>query len=525
MFDKFGIITPIKKNNFNAEEEIYKYFNSLVNNTNYNYTLLQSQIYNYDKSLKECFVNILKENSDYFTKMIENDMTKCNIIIEFINSLPKQMKIEFEECLTDNINNIDNYCVITMKYIQLENVIMHDDFKKYFSFTNFEENYCKLWLMKLSTYKKSRDIELLYNDIFVSVNNYYESKFHPLCKNIVLTIIEKIINFIKAIEDDKLKLKTSYDFYKKVHVWCVKSSRIDKKSMIKYIDMRNELSDIYYDTMKKYLTKCFTNIDDNKFEELNKVLYYCSKIQNETKILEDNKNYYFKYIFQNLSKKNIHKFIVNALGNLSNILEEILILLEKKLKNGLLNLKYDKFAILINDYKNITNNIQAFPNKYDPIFINIDKTSNFEIALQPHIYDFIKHLTNLITVYDIKNKDRDFRKLLTLSSDTLVHKFDMDDIYMNDFNHMNKLINQITKDPIFISKEQSVLIVEINKDGKVENVKLNMNQYMILLSLENDIENNIDVLKKGYGRKNIDYLIKEGYIEVNNNIVKKLIDS
>jgi hypothetical protein len=95
---------------------------------------------------------------------------------------------------------------------------------------------------------------------------------------------------------------------------------------------------------------------------------------------------------------------------------------------------------------------------------------------------------------------------------------------MNENNEINKIINQITKDSLYISKEQSLFIIEITKDGKPETAKLNMNQYMILLSLENNIENDISVLKKGYGSINIDYLIKLGYIEINNNTIKKLIN-
>lgn len=535
MFDKFGIITPIKKNNYNIEEEVLKYFNSLINKTNYNYTLLHSQIYSYNQSLKECFQNILLEHSNYFIKMLENDMNKINIIMEFMNSLPKQLMFEFEECLINNMNTVDNYYNIALKYIQLEDVIMNNDIKKYFSFTKFEETYCALWIAKLANCKKAREMELSYNFIFLSVNDYYASKIHPSCKNIILLMIEKIINFIKSIPDEKLKIKTSYDFNKKVHGWFHKATMIDHDSTIKYINMRNEISDIYYDAMKKYFTECFTNINDKKFEELNKIMFYCSNIQNETKTLEENKNYYFKYIVQNISKKNIYKFIANALGNLNNVLEDLIIVLEKKLKGALLNLKYDKFEIIISDYKNILNKIQSPSNKNDPLYINIDKTvdrlsfditdDGLQIKMQPYIYDFVKQLTNLISIYDIKNKDKEFRKVLTLPSDTFVHKFDIDDIYLNDFNHMNKLIHQITKDNIYISKEQSMIIVEIIKDGKTENVKLNMNQYMILLSLENNIENNVDVLKKGYGTKNVDYLIQAGHIEINNNIVKKLMNS
>jgi hypothetical protein len=258
--------------------------------------------------------------------------------------------------------------------------------------------------------------------------------------------------------------------------------------------MRNDL-------LNKYITNCFNNYDDKKFEELNKIIYYC-KYKTDIKILEDNKSYYFKYIFQNTSKKNIYKFIANMLILLNGNTEEILILFEKKIKNALLNVKHDKFYTIINEYKNILS----------------------KIGLEPNTYDFIKQMENLISIYDIKNKEKDFRKLLTLQSDTFINKYDIDDIYMNELSELNKVINQISKDSLYISKEQSLFIIEIIKDDKIENVKLNMNQYMILLSLENNIENNLDVLKKGYGSKNIDYLIKQRYIEINNNIAKKLIN-
>jgi hypothetical protein len=501
MFDKFGIVTPIKKNNYNVEEEVLKYFNALINATNFNHILLRSQLYNYDKSLDDCFKKILEEHNDYFQNILESDLSKSNAIIDFIDYLPERFKIRFEEFLLEDLNGDKNYDILYEKIMDNENIVIHENIKKYFLVGKFDEYYCKRLTEKLKTFSKAKQLKSEYNYIETKIINYYQLGLHLNCSYIILKIIPIICDFIVSINNEKLKIKTLYDYSRVLNTFYHKFNSLDRVLLLQYIETYNNIINMRNDLLNKYITNCFNNYDDKKFEELNKIIYYC-KYKTDIKILEDNKSYYFKYIFQNTSKKNIYKFIANMLILLNGNTEEILILFEKKIKNALLNVKHDKFYTIINEYKNILS----------------------KIGLEPNTYDFIKQMENLISIYDIKNKEKDFRKLLTLQSDTFINKYDIDDIYMNELSELNKVINQISKDSLYISKEQSLFIIEIIKDDKIENVKLNMNQYMILLSLENNIENNLDVLKKGYGSKNIDYLIKQRYIEINNNIAKKLIN-
>jgi hypothetical protein len=499
MFDKFGIIQPIKKINYNIEEELDKYYNSFVNGLEYNSMFLKSQLYSCDKSFSEWFKNKLSLKIDIICidiflnelpTSIQNGLR--TILINYINSESYYEKIHLTLMTNDSLLIIwskeyfDNLC---LKYID------NDKFDEYYS-----EQIIKVFHnLNIKEFK-----ELLKTQLLSSLEKYYKLfEFNNKQKDLILIVIKKIMNIIdiNTINNNNKKIKYKYIFHQFIQKNI--NTLLFSNNNILYKLVKNNFKDTAKLISKQYID-FLDNINNNQiFESFNKLIYYCSNIQfTFDGGIDKQKNYYLKYISENLKKKNIHKFIINMLKYISSCNDDLIILFENKIKNALLHSKYDKYNSLITDYKIIISKIE----------------------LNPNTYDFVKYFNTFVNTYEIKNKNKDFRKLLLLSSDTFINKYDDDDIYLSDNSELNKVINQITKDSVYISKENSMFIVEIIKDGKPENIKLNMNQYMILHSLENNIENNFDVLKKGYGSKNMDYLVKNSYIKIEDNLAKKLIN-
>jgi hypothetical protein len=514
MFDKFNIINPIIKKDYNIENEIEKNFDSLVTKTEYNYNLLYSQLYKNNKSLNNSFQNILKKYSSYLIDYLNNNENIFTTINEFIKKLPENYKNIFKEILINDINSDNNYEKIYNFIINTnEKYKLTNNINIYININKFEEYYSDRIIQNLSKINKTKIIFKEYYNILDIINNNYKHYIDNNINKILLIISNKIINFIDSEENEILKIKLSYDYTNHIiinnDIYILNMSS-DNNCYNKFLILFKKISKLYIDLLYSFYNNYFNDkFTENRFETFNKILYYCNetKYKNNNKIKEL-KEYYLKYIFLNLNKKNIHKYIYNFL-NYINFSEELILIFENKLKNYLLKLKYEKILLIINSYNN---------------FIN-------KIKLEPNTYDFIKILQQILIIYNISpikydnsNKNNEYKKSLILKKDTFINKYDFDDIYKNENNIINKLIIEMKLNDIYISKENTIILVEINNNGILEDIKLNLNQYMILYSITSEIENDFEVLKKGYGLKNINFLVKNKYIFIDNNIIKKLIN-
>jgi hypothetical protein len=63
-------------------------------------------------------------------------------------------------------------------------------------------------------------------------------------------------------------------------------------------------------------------------------------------------------------------------------------------------------------------------------------------------------------MYDIeKYKEKFMKKLIILEQDTIVVKYEDDDIYKNDNNNLTKLMSSLTDQNVYVSKNSSSLII------------------------------------------------------------------
>ncbi len=459
MFDKFSVIQPLRKNTYDIKEGLQKY---IAGNED---PLLKSQLYLQKDNLTDIFFEIL---AGY-------NILKEEKIYQVINLMPVDIANQYIEVIKNIINrdniyeqvieNVDNYWI---SYINTKTFLEY--IKKYF-----------LNLIK----QKEFDIANEKYKIHENINKIKEI-------NIIGLIHKDVIKYIETIENLEDKIESSYYYYLDGSTYIIKQYKKAEKYMDKLLIK-----------IGIWVGEYLKNNINNDFEKVNDILYKISLIDLTTdskKNISENKKKYIEYIKSNLGNKSMISIIYNFLKYINDI-ELILELVENKIKNILLSTDYQKSKKLFEYFTNLVTSLK----------------------LDCYTYDFTKNVEKFIKMYDIeKYKEKFMKKLIILEQDTIVVKYEDDDIYKNDNNNLTKLMSSLTDQNVYVSKNSSSLIIEVMKDNKLSKHKVNLNQYMIL---ENVLNNNIvdvETLNKGYGKENIKGLMGMDLIKVENSKIVAL---
>jgi hypothetical protein len=254
-------------------------------------------------------------------------------------------------------------------------------------------------------------------------------------------------------------------------------------------------------TRDKILVDMIKNInynDNNNLNNIIKIIY----------LFNSNK------IYIKLDSLQMKKYLQTSIKNMANNIEEIIYIILKYI--GEIESIIEMFEFNLKNY--------IFGSNYDKaneLYIKM-KTINNNLKLDKYTYDFKKYFESILINYDFeKYKEKFNKKLLIFDKETIINKYDDDDIYKDENNTITKILKNFDKTN-YISKENSWLLLEITKNNEQKKIKLNLNQYMILDSVLNNNIIDVDTLKKAYGNNNIIKLKEMNLIKIEDNKVINL---
>lgn len=402
-----------KKTKFdNYYKNLEKYINEF-NNGDFKFTLIKKDNENFDKFIKD-YINDKNINDKKKSKNKKNedityeDNIKKTKKIDLMNDL-NNMYINFEKNYFKYLNDINDYQTKNLiKDINLSNSLRIKEIED----NNFDFENIKKDIDNLNKIEK-KIINDINKNIKPKINKNIKSKKKVIDENIisVKTYLNNdgkkpIIEKKEPIIEVKKEFKKNYDFYKKNTIPTSKEedllNNLERyiKSMSKYkiylsqtTKFNNDKDNIERLNIKKNLDiieKNYNNYKNNNFDvkDINKDITNIKNIDNKINenminlgLLEKKKE---KIITKTklITKDNVTiKEIMDNYGDLTDLLEEKYLNINKNLLNENELITYNEISNNIQSYKRNLNNIEFFnkikdKGKYDDYLLKIRKEIN-----------------------------------------------------------------------------------------------------------------------------------------------------
>jgi len=402
-----------KKTKFdNYYKNLEKYINEF-NNGDFKFSLIKKDNENFDKFIKD-YINDKNINDKKKSKNKKNedityeDNIKKTKKIDLMNDL-NNMYINFEKNYFKYLNDINDYQTKNLiKDINLSNSLRIKEIED----NNFDFENIKKDIDNLNKIEK-KIINDINKNIKPKINKNIKSKKKVIDENIisVKTYLNNdgkkpIIEKKEPIIEVKKEFKKNYDFYKKNTIPTSKEedllNNLERyiKSMSKYkiylsqtTKFNNDKDNIERLNIKKNLDiieKNYNNYKNNNFDvkDINKDIINIKNIDNKINenminlgLLEKKKE---KIITKTklITKDNVTiKEIMDNYGDLTDLLEEKYLNINKNLLNENELITYNEISNNIQSYKRNLNNIEFFnkikdKGKYDDYLLKIRKEIN-----------------------------------------------------------------------------------------------------------------------------------------------------
>lgn len=402
-----------KKTKFdNYYKNLEKYINEF-NNGDFKFTLIKKDNENFDKFIKD-YINDKNINDKKKSKNKKNedityeDNIKKTKKIDLMNDL-NNMYINFEKNYFKYLNDVNDYQTKNLiKDINLSNSLRIKEIED----NNFDFENIKKDIDNLNKIEK-KIINDINKNIKPKINKNIKSKKKVIDENIisVKTYLNNdgkkpIIEKKEPIIEVKKEFKKNYDFYKKNTIPTSKEedllNNLERyiKSMSKYkiylsqtTKFNNDKDNIERLNIKKNLDiieKNYNNYKNNNFDvkDINKDITNIKNIDNKINenminlgLLEKKKE---KIITKTklITKDNVTiKEIMDNYGDLTDLLEEKYLNINKNLLNENELITYNEISNNIQSYKRNLNNIEFFnkikdKGKYDDYLLKIRKEIN-----------------------------------------------------------------------------------------------------------------------------------------------------
>jgi len=402
-----------KKTKFdNYYKNLEKYINEF-NNGDFKFSLIKKDNENFDKFIKD-YINDKNINDKKKSKNKKNedityeDNIKKTKKIDLMNDL-NNMYINFEKNYFKYLNDVNDYQTKNLiKDINLSNSLRIKEIED----NNFDFENIKKDIDNLNKIEK-KIINDINKNIKPKINKNIKSKKKVIDENIisVKTYLNNdgkkpIIEKKEPIIEVKKEFKKNYDFYKKNTIPTSKEedllNNLERyiKSMSKYkiylsqtTKFNNDKDNIERLNIKKNLDiieKNYNNYKNNNFDvkDINKDITNIKNIDNKINenminlgLLEKKKE---KIITKTklITKDNVTiKEIMDNYGDLTDLLEEKYLNINKNLLNENELITYNEISNNIQSYKRNLNNIEFFnkikdKGKYDDYLLKIRKEIN-----------------------------------------------------------------------------------------------------------------------------------------------------
>jgi len=282
--------------------------------------------------------------------------------------------------------------------------------------------------------KNDKERNKLIDDIIYHCSIDIDETFKPTTENLsLLEYMQRSTFFCHKFEYCSIHTFSYYRYLDKIKTVIPKS---------KYLDILNELRDMYKLKLSKKKKKINLNINQLTFEELKTKLNYkdiakvIKKIYEEIDLSEQNqiKNENFE--------KNDYTIVKNLLELLSDNNRNIL-----KKENGFYQISYD-YAIILNEFLNDTrcgkeffNHLKKLKKEVDKLKSNyIVKEVNYNECSEYELY-FLPIIHNLVAELNSENIISDFDEInIELTYELLTHS-----VYQNFKNYIMLTINKYEK--------------------------------------------------------------------------------